>query len=107
MAKGAISPAKGTNPHALDLAITIFRRRQTQPQARYRSSIMVAATAASKRIAMVTFAARDEDESEESLVCSRFKRDQREGRQVLMQVEGRSLTTIGSRQRLNLTRSSI
>ena len=57
MAKGAISPAKGTNPHALDLAITIFRRRQTQPQARYRSPIMVVATAASKRIAMVTLVA--------------------------------------------------
>ena len=44
---------------ALAVAITAFRRRQTQPQERGRSSIMVAATAASKRIVMVTFAARE------------------------------------------------
>ena len=71
-----------------------------QPQARCRSSIMEATTAASKCIAMVTFVAlwRDEGESGKTSGHSRSKREQREGQKVRKQVirtyEGGSLTTI-------------
>ena len=49
---------KGTNPRGLAFTITTFIRRQTHSQARYRSSNMAAATAVSKRSAMVILTAR-------------------------------------------------
>ena len=76
-----------TLTHYIALAITVFRKRQTPPQARCRICIMVAATAALKPIAMMTFTARRRQIWEVfGVLYSRSKRDQQEGRKVFMQV---------------------